>query len=141
MNIRAQIVEAAKSYLDCKWVHQARSETRMDCAGLLVNVGKKLNLLPSNFVDYTNYQREPDGFRFKQMFDMYAEMIPFNQVQDGDIAIFGEGLYGYHCGILFYENDTLYIIHSYYERGKVVIEPFTRKWRKCLKYTYKYKGV
>lgn len=141
MNIRAQIVEVAKTFQGAKWVHQGRSRTRMDCAGLLVNVGKVLGLLPIDFKDYTNYQRQPDGFRFKQMFDKYAEPITFNQVQDGDIAIFGEGLYGYHCGILFYENNTLYIIHSYYERGKVVIEPFTRKWRKCLKHTYKYKGV
>lgn len=138
---RSEIVKAAKSFLGQKWVHQGRNRTGLDCAGLIVLVGRDCDLLPSGFQDFTNYQRRPDGVKFKQLFDKYADEIPFIQVQDGDIAIFGEGRYGYHCGILYKENDTLYIIHSYCERGKVVKEPFTDKWRKVLKHTYKYRGV
>lgn len=141
MELKDRIVEVAKTFQGAEWVHQGRSMTRMDCAGLIVNVGRVLDLLPADFVDYTNYRRHPDGFRFKQMFEKYAVPINRGQMQNGDILIFGEGRYGYHCGILFIKNETLYMVHSYYERGKVVIEEITPKWRKVLKNVYRYQGV
>lgn len=141
MDKRTEIVQTAHSFLDVKWVHQGRKPNAIDCAGLIVLTAKETDLIPPGFKDITNYRRVPNGFAFKKMFDTYMDRVPLSRVQNGDIVIFGEGIYACHCGILFYENDTLYMIHAYCERGKVVKERITPYWRKLIKGTYKYKGV
>lgn len=140
-DIRQLIVDEAHRFLNVKWVHQGRRPDAVDCAGLIVLIAKKFNLAPVDFKDFTNYGRQPNGFDFKTVFDTNMDKIPFMSIKNGDVAVFGAGRYACHCGILFYENGSLYMIHAYAERGKVVKEPFTPYWRKLLKGVYKYKGV
>lgn len=139
--MRAQIVEAARSFKGADWVHQGRRPDAMDCAGLIVLTGKKVGILDDTYVDYINYRRQPDGRSFKAQFDKYADRVAYNKMQEGDILIFGKGVYNFHCGILFFKQDKPYMIHAYSESGKVMETPLDERWKQRLTLVYKYKGV
>jgi len=133
------IVEAAKSFLGVKWVHQGRRPDAVDCAGLVVLTGKKAGVLDENYKDYINYSRRPDGIQFKKQFDKYADRVAWNKAQEGDILIFGEGIYNFHCGILFFKHGKPHMIHGYYESGKVMETPLTPYWLKKMSLVYRYR--
>lgn len=139
--MRAKIVEAAKSFKGAEWVHQGRRPDGMDCAGLIVLTGFKSGVLGEEYVDYVNYRRQPDGASFKAQFDKYAERVAWPKAQEGDILIFGKGVYNFHCGILFFKQGKPYMIHSYCESGAVMETPLEGRWMDRLTLVYKYKGV
>lgn len=141
MDIREQIVTTARSHLGAKWEHQARRADAMDCAGLIVLVGLECGLIEDGFVDFTNYRRSPDGDKFKNMFDTYAEPTVWRKAKSGDIAIFGWGRYGFHCGILVFKDNQPWLIHSFADVGKVIEQPLTDSLLKLLKHVYTYKGI
>ncbi len=138
---RRLVVEAAKSFIGAKWKHQGRLPTAMDCAGLIALTGIKAGVIGSDFQDFTNYDRTPDGKSFKQMFDGYGIPILFRDAQDGDVVIFGRGTYNFHCGILFFKNSKPHMVHAYADTGIVMETPLTAKWMRLHTFTYKYKEV
>ena len=141
MDKRQEVVKAAKSFVGAKWVHQGRRPDGMDCAGLVVLTGKKAGLLDDSYVDYTNYRRQPDGNSFKAQFDKYATRTVWTKAQEGDILIFGKGVYNFHCGILFFKHDKPYMIHGYSESGLIMEQPLTEHWFNRMTLVYKYRGI
>lgn len=142
MDIRDRIIEVAKSHVGKKWQHQARKDDAMDCAGLLILVGKELDLLPPDFVDLRNYRRTAVVDSLKLQFDKYCTPKVRRKLKKGDLGIFGWGKYNFHCGIIdIRENGELWLIHSYYDAGKVVEHPLSEEFSKHLTHVYSYKGV
>ena len=135
-----RIVPEALKLLNTRWLHQGRNpKFGLDCAGVVVEVGKRAGFFSASFEDYNRYKRAPDSNKFEAHFDRYGDRIPKNQVRDGDVAVFGTGLYSFHCGILFYDNGVLKMIHGYYQSGKVVITPIDAKWKSLWRSTFRYK--
>jgi len=136
-----QIIPTAQKYKGCKWVHQGRRPDAMDCAGLIVIVGKELGFLGDDYIDYVNYSRRPDGVQFKDKFDRYTDRTTWLKAQEGDILIFGEGIYNFHCGLLFYKHGKPYMIHAYCESGFVMETPLTKYWLEKMSLVYRYRKV
>lgn len=141
MCTRQEIVEAAKGFVGAKWVHQGRRPDGMDCAGLIALVGLKVGAFPDDFEDYTNYRRHPDGSSFKAQFDRFGDRTVWNRAQDGDVLIFGKGVYNFHCGILFFKHGKPYMIHGYSESTLVMEQPLTEMWMNRLTLVYSYRGI
>lgn len=141
MSKRQEVVEAAMSFIGAKWEHQGRRPDAMDCAGLVVLTGKKVGLLDSSYVDMTRYRRQPDGISFKKQFDKYADRTVWTKAQEGDILIFGKGVYNFHCGILFFKHGQPYMVHGYSESGLIMEQPLNDLWLSRLTLVYKYRGI
>lgn len=100
MITRQQVVDKGREYLGTKFQHQARIKgDRIDCAGLLICVGKELGLIDENF-DFTNYDLLNDGADLKRIIELYADEIPISEMQSGDICIMMGGEYPQHCGFI-----------------------------------------
>ena len=141
MGKRQEVVEIAKSFIGVRWVHQGRRPDGIDCAGLVVLTGQAVGLLDEDYIDYTNYRRQPDGSSFKAQFAKYADRTLWPIAKDGDIVIFGKGVYNFHCGILFFKDGRPYMVHGYSESGKVMEQPLNDYWLNRMTLVYKYRGI
>lgn len=71
---RADIIAAARAWLEVPFTHQGRSRLGVDCIGLVINVGWQLGFLPRSY-DVQGYDRMPDGSLFGEC-DRLLERIP-----------------------------------------------------------------
>jgi hypothetical protein len=124
---RDEIVEAARGWLDTRWVHQGRSTAGIDCAGLLIKVHEDLGLPVE---DMTGYRRSPDGVSFRR--HIFNQTTHTNDLLPGTICLFREALFPTHTGFLTMKHDRLHLIHAYATAGKVVEEPFDHEWPQLL---------
>jgi hypothetical protein len=138
MNMRDQIVEEAKKWLDVPWRHQGRTQRGIDCAGLILQVGNSLNLC-----DYhvTRYPRNTHRDHFVDHFHNIANRKPVKDRQQGDMLLFRDGLYACHCGFLEVEHGVEYVIHAYYQREKTVRERLNDDMIHKLTHCFEFKGV
>lgn len=117
------VVEAARAYLETRWVHQGRSKAGVDCAGLLIRVHMDLGL-PVD--DMKGYARTPDGRTFlehiRRQTTIATEPLP------GTICVFKETLFPCHVGFFTEKHGVVHIIHSYAPAKKVVEEPYDHHW-------------
>ena len=67
------IVAAARSWLGVPWRHQGRTRQGVDCAGLVVLVGRELGLAD---YDTTAYGRRPEGQGFVEHFRAAMDGVP-----------------------------------------------------------------
>lgn len=133
------IVAEARKWLDVPWRHQGRDRRGIDCAGLIVNVGKSLGLLHYDTIDYARW---PNSDRLVQLCEENGDHIPVAQVLAGDVVLMKFRGDPTHLGILGdYEPvpGQLSLIHSYNIAGKVVEHVLDAKWRKRLVAAYAYK--
>lgn len=140
MNIRDQIVEEAKKYLGVKWQHQGRTTYGIDCAGLIILVGHKLNLLS---YDTKEYGRRPNGFSFLEEFRGQMSEKKVNERQNGDVLLFTEVQYPCHVGIYYKDKcETEMLIHSAAYRKKTVEDYLIPSgWLKKAVACFGYRGV
>jgi len=137
MNIREKIIEEARTYLGTPFVHQGRLKgIGIDCIGLIVNVGKSLDLLHN---DNTTYGRYPDGVTLMAELRKYFIEKSIEKVQSGDVAVYWlkNPDIPTHVGIV-----TDYgLIHTYADIGKVVEHKLTKAWSKRLYAAFTYPGL
>lgn len=136
------IVAEARKWLGVPYQHQGRDRRGIDCAGVIINVGHALGLLPPDF-DCTDYDRWPDSARLKLLMDehgvrTYGSMFP------GDIVMMEFAGDDRHLGILgdyAPAPGELSLIHAYSARPaqKVVEHRLDEKWRKRITRTYSYR--
>ena len=123
MATRNDIVKEAKQWIDTVWRHQGRNARGIDCAGLIVVVGHKNEVM--NY-DCKDYPRNTCRDHFISHFDKFADKKPLKDRQHGDIILFRDGIYACHCGILdVNERGEEFIVHSYHVRRKCVREKIT----------------
>ncbi|MBI1313693.1 hypothetical protein GC176_20565 [bacterium] len=138
---RAEIIEAARSCLGTKWVHQGRVPGQgIDCAGVILYTGKVLGV-----TDYEPppYQRNAKWNEFLKHFQLCFEEIQIADVRPGDILVFRQEVFPCHCGIMTDpdEQGNLRFVHSYLIRHKVVEERYSNEWRTLTRAAFRYPGV
>ncbi len=138
--IREQIVAEARSWINTRFVHQARLKgVGCDCAGLVVGVCKALGL--SDF-DKADYSRIPDGVMMRRICEENMTAIAFIDVQPGDALLFHFGSHPQHLGIVGdYPHGGLSIIHAYMPSHKVIETRLNEVWIGRIVACYSLPGV
>ena len=120
---RADVVAAARGWLDTPFHHQARLKgVGVDCAGLVIGVARELGLVAPDF-DVSGYARQPDGVSLIGWCDQYMARVPQDQMQPGDVIVVAFDVDPQHLGILGdYRHGGLSIIQSLGVTARRVVE-------------------
>ena len=133
-----QIVAAARLWLGVPWRHQGRTRQGVDCAGLVVLVGRALGL--SDY-DTSAYGRRPAGQGFVQHFRACMDPAPLLEAAVGDILVFADAAYTCHCGFLTTKHEEPHLLHAHALRRKVIEEPYAGEWPAKVKLAFRYRGL
>ena len=136
--MRNKIIDKAREYIDTPFIHQARKKgIGVDCIGLIVGVGKELELID---YDHTVYHRYSDGndlmFHMRKVF----VEIDVKDRQPADVVIYWvdpSTKHPQHVGIL----TDIGIIHTY-DRVKKVVETHSfPTWDARITHAFQWPGV
>jgi len=112
-------VEEARAWLGTPWRHQGRTKHGIDCAGLVILVGKNLGLI--NY-DTTDYQRRTHSTQFLKHFKAHLTQKPVMDAAPGDVLLFRDSAFPCHSTIVSEKDGELTIIHAHALRRMVVEE-------------------
>lgn len=140
MTYRTEVIDEARTYLDVPWRHQGRTRFGIDCAGLIVLIGRKFSLLPSDY-DVAGYSRRPNEFDFIKAFRDNMDERPLFEAQPGDAVTFIDGPYPCHVGILTIKYDVLHFVHAYAGCRKTIEQPYTGEWQRKATHCFAYRGI
>lgn len=116
-------VDAARSWVGTRWVHQGRTRAGVDCVGLLIVAGADVGLtVPDN----PGYRRTPDPSRFVEFILEHSDAQ--SEIAPGHFGIFRDGTQPCHVGIFAEQAGVGTFIHAYAPRGLVMEEPFIHDW-------------
>lgn len=140
MTTRQDVVNEARTYLDIPWRHQGRTVHGIDCAGLILCVGRKLGVMPQDY-DVQGYSRRPNQFQFIAAFREHMDELPLQDAQPGDAVTFIDGPYPCHVGILTERNGVLYFVHAYAGCRKTIEQPYQGEWLAKATHAFTYRGL
>jgi len=136
---RNDIICEARKWLGVKWRHQGRTKLGIDCAGLVILVGKSLGL--SDY-DSTNYQRRTTGTKFLNHFKPYMNQKHILSASTGDVLLFRDTQYPCHVAIVSEINGNQTIIHAHALLKKVLEERLDQAdWLERRVACFEYKGL
>jgi hypothetical protein len=118
-------MEAARTYIGCRWQHQARIEThgdKVDCVGLLVAAAQDCG---ANYVDVRGYRRHPTGPDLLYYFNQACRRKSVGELEPGDVIIMSDTAFPYHVGICGDLRGRLSVIHAHAFRRVVMEEPLS----------------
>src|SRR5512134_1433396 len=134
----ATVIAEAKQWLGVPWRHQGRTRAGLDCAGLVVVVGRALELVTYDFV---GYPRRASGFAFVEHFQMNMDAVRITDAAPGDVLLFADHAYPCHCGIITRWGSDPHFIHAHVTRRKVVEEPYIGEWPAKVKFAFRFRGI
>lgn len=102
------------------WVHQGRSRSGVDCAGLLVMVLRHYGVTHQ---DRADYGEDPTMLRFLKHLEANLQNVYANEIAHGRVAVFSDNRLPCHVGFFTERPEGLFVIHSTVIRGRVVEEP------------------
>lgn len=136
MTKRKEIIDFAKTFLGCKFHHQGRVRAGLDCAGLVILVGKEIG---SPIEDTRRYGRRPTQGVIVGQLEKTLERIDPEEAEPGDILVFWVTRRGFdqHLAI-----KTFYgMIHTYMDVGLVVETVYDGYWQDRIMTAFRYNGV
>lgn len=118
---RADIIEAARSFVGTPYSHQARLPgVALDCVGVVICLARQFRLVAPDF-DVTGYQRRADGHTL--MHELGAHLVRVDSPKPGDVVCVAFDQNPQHVGIVGnYRHGGLSIIHAVGRRSAGVIE-------------------
>ena len=131
------IVTAARTWLGVPWRHQGRSRLGVDCAGLVVLVGRGLSLAD---YDTQAYGRRPEGQGFVEHFRAAMAGITLPEAGPGDVLVFADAAYPCHCGFLTVKHEVPHLLHAHALRRKVLEEPYAGEWPLKVKFAFRFRA-
>ncbi|MGS4947765.1 hypothetical protein ACVDG3_20000 [Meridianimarinicoccus sp. RP-17] len=134
-DLRTAAVAEARSWIGVPFRHQGRSRRGVDCVGLLVQIGRALDV-PHD--DVTGYTRRAQGMGFLEHFRAHLTEIALTDAGPGDVAVFIEHLYPCHTGLLSDLHGVPHLIHAHAGRGQVMEEPFQGEWPARLRFAFRF---
>ena len=130
------IVAAARSWLGTPWRHQGRLKgVAVDCAGLVVGVGRELGLLA---FDTRAYGRIPDGQRLRALCDQHLAPKPVAEIMPGDVLL-RFTRHPQHLALAGDRGAPFSLIHAYAEAGACVEHGADLKWLRRIVAAYGFK--
>jgi cell wall-associated NlpC family hydrolase len=130
------LVEAARTWLGVRWVHQGRSRTGVDCIGLIIVTAEECGLATE---DMLGYRRTVEPERFME--SIRRQTTPAADPEPGNIGIFRGGNQPCHVGIFAEKHGAVTLIHAYAPLGVVLEEPFIHQWPSNLIEIRKIEGM
>lgn len=137
---REEIVNEARKWVGCKWIHQACVRgVACDCVGLVRGVHAQLT--GDAFVGDYDYPATWHLFKedekLCQECRKYLVEIPVAAAGAGDILLFGfrPRFPAHHLAILTGDGT---IIHSYMDVGVVVETAYNEAWRSMVRFAFRY---
>lgn len=137
---REEIVNEARQWVGCKWIHQACVRgVACDCVGLVRGVHAQLT--GDAFVGDYDYPATWHLFKedekLCQECRKYLVEIPVAAAGAGDILLFGfrPRFPAHHLAILTGDGT---IIHSYMDVGVVVETTYNEEWRSMVRFAFRY---
>lgn len=139
MTTRAQIVEAAKAWVDTPYKHAGRDRFGLDCAGLIIKTAHDCGLTD---YDSTNYGKRPVPAEFLREMKDHLTRVPKGEAQNGSILVFREPRHPCHTAVLEVDaRGQRWVIHSYAPARKVIREALLpERWRRCVM-AFDYRGL
>lgn len=133
-----RIAEEARSWLGVPFRHQGRTRRGVDCAGLVIVVGRAVGGFAPDW-DFTNYQRQEHPRQMIRLMDANLSRRTDGEPERvGDIVVIHpKGSTSWHMGIVV---GSL-VVHAYSLEGRVVESPLTREWVYRRRAVYSYPGV
>lgn len=121
MTSRADVIAAARQWIDTPFHHQARLKgVGVDCVGLVIGVARELGLIAPDF-DVVGYPRVPDGTSLMELAATHMTPIDRAAMQPGDVVVVSFDRDPQHLGILGdYRHGGLSIIHAAGLTGRVI---------------------
>ncbi len=137
MTPQAIIIEA-RSWVGVPFLHQGRSRRGVDCAGLVIVVGRAIGGFPPQW-DFRNYQRQEHPRQMQRLMDEHLLRRTDGEPERvGDIVVIHpKGSTSWHMGIVI---GSL-VVHAYSLEGRVVESPLTSEWVYRRRAVYSYPGV
>lgn len=113
--------------------HEGRSESGVDCYGLLIVLGKKHDIpVPIE----SGYGRRPSGLHMKRMLDLYANRVPRDAIGLADILHMKFEDEPQHLALVS-STDPLMVIHADATAGRVVEHRLDAEWRARIRGVYR----
>lgn len=140
MVTRADIVAAARTWLNTPWKHQGRTRTGVDCGGLVFMVRTADLGLPMDDVPF-NYRRTPSGQDFSKYFFAAFDRINPKDMLPGDIPLFRDNVLPCHCGYITELHGSRAIIHASARDKRVVEHLWTPELDAKLTHAFRYREL
>ena len=139
MTTRAQLVAAARLWLDTPFKHQATVRgVGVDCSGLLRGVAADLGL---PIVSRTDYGRSPDADSARLLAEVSQNLDPIevSEARAGDVLLFwfDSPDRPYHFAIV----TDVGILHTYTRVRKVVETSLSDGWRSRIHSAWRVRGL
>lgn len=132
-----RIVEVARSWLGVPFLHQGRSRRGVDCAGLVIVVGREVGGFAPDW-DFRNYQRQEHPRQMLRLMDENLHKRTNGEPERvGDIVVIHpKGSTSWHMGIVTGPR----VVHAWSVAGKVIESPLTAEWVYRRRAVYSYPG-
>jgi cell wall-associated NlpC family hydrolase len=124
--MNADIVTEARTWIGTRWQHQGRSREGVDCAGLVIEVGKAV--AGSSF-DIRDYPRIATDEQMVETCSKLLTRVPAAAIEPGDVLVFAFDRQRHMAIAADYVFGGLSIIHAYSLAPRKVIETrLDEKW-------------
>jgi len=141
MATRKQILDEARTWIGTPYHHQGRLKgVGVDCAGLIVMVGKELGL--SSF-DVEGYSSSPDPVAMSKYLHDNLDRVHVDDMQVGDVLWLKVEVDPQHLAIVTATSPRTMMIHSFSMIGvrKTVEHGLGDYWTKRVIGCFRYRGV
>ena len=119
--VRASLFAEALKWEGVRWVHLGRTYKGIDCVGLILLVGRDLDIM---HYDPGPYPKRPDG-SFLIHFQTCLIEKPVSNIEIGDVVTFNDQGHPCHCGIIGEKWGEPSVVHAHIRRRSVIHERLT----------------
>lgn len=135
---RSDVIAAARRYVGTPFCHQGRSAAGMDCVGLIIAVGRAIEVgLEWPEMPYREFP--PEDY-VKAVLNAFLEPLGGAPVP-GDIALIRWRRTANHLAIVADGDQPYSLIHAYYVMGRVVEHRADYSWQNRVESLYGFRGV
>lgn len=132
------VVATARGWLGVPFLHQGRSRSGVDCAGLVICVGRELGELATDF-DVNGYRRSPDGSMLREC---DARLVAISAPEPGAVAMMRFSEEPQHLAFVVpYRHGGFAILHALQKSGRVVEHRLDPLWRGRIVRLFRFPGV
>lgn len=129
-----EVIAEARLWIGIPFMHQGRSRRGVDCIGLIIAVGQRLELVPPDF-ERRDYGRQPSRDELGQKIRDYCRRL--DAPLPGCMLAMRWNREAAHVAI--FTGETL--IHSYERVGRVIEHSFRGHWPRFVDSAWELPGV